>query len=112
MEKYLLIKIDDDKRIIQASGRRPLAKNEDDCIKVYCSEKEYFKYAAMLQRFNGLVNSNGIYLYKYEDGKIIKRSDEEIAEDKRIQDLIPTQLDIIEAQVTYTAMLTDTLLEV
>jgi len=28
------------------------------------------------------------------------------------EEVVPTQLDIIEAQVTYTAMMTDTLLEV
>jgi hypothetical protein len=36
----------------------------------------------------------------------------EIPEPEPIPDPEPTQLDIIEAQVTYTAMMTDTLLEV
>ena len=55
-----------------------------------------------------------IPLYKYESGEIVRRTDEEIAED--IAELpkpedTPSQLDLIEAQVTYTAMMTDTLLE-
>lgn len=53
--------------------------------------------------------------YEYIDGIVFKRGEEEIAED--IAAIInvepaPTQLDIIEAQVTYTALMTDTLLEV
>lgn len=50
--------------------------------------------------------------YKYIDGNIIALTKEEIKSD--IQEVIetPSQLDIIEAQVTYTAMMTDTLLEV
>lgn len=49
--------------------------------------------------------------YKYVDGKVIKRTEEEIQADipKAIE--TPSQLDIIEAQVAYTAMMTDTLLE-
>ena len=45
--------------------------------------------------------------YRYEDGALVydPMPDEEKA-------ATPSQLDIIEAQVTYTAMMTDTLLEV
>lgn len=55
-----------------------------------------------------------IPLYKYEDGAVIRRTEDEIAADiAAIPEIIPepTQLDRIEAQVTYTAMCTDTLLE-
>lgn len=54
-------------------------------------------------------------LYKYEDGRIIRRSAEEIEADRAAlpaPEEAPSQLDQIEAQVTYTAMMTDTLLEV
>ena len=53
--------------------------------------------------------------YKYIDGEIIKRTDEEISADNgaiEVVDEAPSQLDILEAQVIYTAMMTDTLLEV
>ena len=62
-----------------------------------------------------LYNGDGIPLYKYDGGTIMKRSEEEIAEDAaslRALDVAPSQLDMLEAQVTYTAMMTDTLLEV
>lgn len=53
--------------------------------------------------------------YEYVDGVARTRSEVEIeadiAEIKNVEPA-PTQLDIIEAQVTYTALMTDTLLEV
>ncbi len=54
-------------------------------------------------------------LYKYEDGEVVKRTAEEINADIAAipaPEEVPSQLDLIEAQVTYTAMMTDTLLEV
>jgi hypothetical protein len=51
--------------------------------------------------------------YRYVDGNIIKRTDDEINADiEVIEETTPSQLDIIEAQVTYTAMMANTLLEV
>lgn len=56
-----------------------------------------------------------IPLYKYEDGKVVKRTGEEIEADIAalpVPEETPSQIDQIEAQVVYTAMMTDTLLEV
>ena len=57
-----------------------------------------------------------IPMYEYVDGKVMKRPDAAIQADiEAIEASIvetPSQLDIIEAQVTYTALMTDTLLEV
>jgi hypothetical protein len=57
---------------------------------------------------------SGAYCYKLVDGKVEECTAEEIAEHETTitNHVEPTQLDIIEAQVTYTAMMTDTLLEV
>lgn len=55
-----------------------------------------------------------IPLYKYVRGSVLKRSAEEIEADiAALPDPgeTPSQLDMIEAQVVYTAMMTDTLLE-
>lgn len=56
----------------------------------------------------------GAYRYKLIDGKPVECTPEEIAaqEETNKSKNAPSQLDIIEAQVTYTAMMTDTLLEV
>ena len=66
-----------------------------------------------------LMNYNGVYRYvaMHEDfgdsygWEITERTDEEMAELYEPPTSTPSQLDIIEAQVTYTAMMTDTLLE-
>lgn len=63
----------------------------------------------------GLSTRDGIYRYKYVDGVCELRTEEEIAHDLDAQmaaiELTPSQLDMVEAQATYTALMTDTLLE-
>lgn len=56
----------------------------------------------------------GAYRYKLVDDIAVECTPEEIKtqEETNTPDQTPSQLDIIEAQVTYTAMMTDTLLEV
>ena len=54
-----------------------------------------------------------IPLYKY-NGAVAERSAQEIEADIAAlpaAEEVPSQLDMLEAQVTYTAMMTDTLLE-
>ena len=56
---------------------------------------------------------DGLCAWKYEDGELTLRTDEELEAERSAQpEPAPTQLDRIEAQTTYTAMMTDTLLEV
>ena len=58
----------------------------------------------------GLVDEHGRYNYKYVEGKVV-----EVAEADKPKDVEPEQQataqDKIEAQVMYTALMTDTLLE-
>lgn len=59
--------------------------------------------------------THDVPLYKYENGKVVKRSQEDVDADIAVlptEEEVPSQLDMLEAQVTYTAMMTDTLLEV
>lgn len=61
----------------------------------------------------GLYTEDGIPRYKLEDGQAVERTEEEIEADRaEISQKTPepTQLDRVEAQTTYTAMMTDTLL--
>ena len=56
-----------------------------------------------------------IPLYRFENGAVRKRSAEEIAADIAAipaPEETPSRIDMLEAQATYTAMMTDTLLEV
>ena len=52
----------------------------------------------------------GAYRYKLMAGKPIECTAEEIAEQEKAIKSIPSQNDLIEAQIMYTAMMTDTLL--
>ena len=58
-----------------------------------------------------LMTDDGIYQYKYEDGQIVERTAEEIEADREAVPVIPTKMELLEAQVFYTAAMTDTLLE-
>ena len=59
--------------------------------------------------------THSIPLYKYENGKVMKRTAEEIAADLAelsVKNENPSYPERLEAQIMYTAMMTDTLLEV
>ena len=69
-------------------------------------------YHAQGNYFNQpIYDDRGICRYKLVDNKPIERSQAEMDADWIVPTPVPSQLDIIEAQVTYTAMMTDTLLE-
>lgn len=59
-----------------------------------------------------IMDDRGIYRYKLVNDKPIERTQQEMEADYVSPEIVPTQLDRIEAQVAYTAMITDTLLEV
>lgn len=58
-----------------------------------------------------LYDERGICRYKWNGTEIIERTQEEMDADYVEPTPIPTQLDIVEAQTMYTALMTDTLLE-
>lgn len=62
----------------------------------------------------GLYTMDGIPRYKWDGAAAVERTEEEIEADRAAlpkPEDTPTQLDRVEAQATYTAMMTDTLLE-
>lgn len=60
----------------------------------------------------GLYTMQGIPRYKYEDGACVLRSEDEVEADRAaLPKPQPSQLDRVEAQATYTAMMTDTMME-
>lgn len=58
-----------------------------------------------------LYDERGICRYKLVDGKPMERTQEEMDADYTPSEVKPTQLDRIEAQALYTALMTDTLIE-
>lgn len=60
-----------------------------------------------------LSEEHGIPLYQYDGGQVVRRTQDEITTDLAAlpqPEKTPSQLDRVEAQVFYTAMMTDTLL--
>lgn len=58
-----------------------------------------------------VTDDRGICRYKLVDGAVVERSVEEMDADWVPPEAMPTQLDRIEAQALYTALMTDTLIE-
>lgn len=58
-----------------------------------------------------LMDERGVYRYKLVDGEAVERTQEEMDADYTPPEVVPTQLDRIEAQALYTALMTDTLIE-
>ena len=59
----------------------------------------------------GLYTHDGLPRYKYAGGACVLRSEAELAADRdALPKPQPSQLDRVEAQTTYTAMMTDTLI--
>lgn len=58
-----------------------------------------------------IMDERGIYRYKLVDGEAVERTQEEMDADYTPPEVAPTQLDRIEAQALYTALMTDTILE-
>lgn len=76
----------------------------DPCDRLNLAQSHYLD--------GGLYTQDGLLRWKYERGKCVLRTDEELEADRKlVPEPAPTQLDRVEAQVTFTAMMTDTLLE-
>lgn len=69
-----------------------------------------YAHAQGLYLEKGLVDEHGRYNYKYVEGKVVEVAEEEKPTIKEPEQQATT-LDKLEAQVMYTAMMTDTLLQ-
>ena len=113
MKSHVYIKVDEQGRILRCEGEYTLPADLDGwilieegtpCDRLNLAQSHYFD--------GGLYTLDGLPRYKYENNTVILRTEAELSTDRaNIPEPAPTQLDKIEAQVTYTAMATDTLLE-
>lgn len=107
------IQTDTEGRILRCEGEYTLPSDltgwilieeGQPCDRLNLAQSHYFD--------GGLYTMDGIPRYKYENNTVVLRTEAELSTDRaNIPEPAPTQLDKIEAQVTYTAMVTDTLLE-
>lgn len=115
MKSKVYIKIDENNCVLACEGGYTLNNIKNINEWIFIDEGEGDKYNLCQAHYfdGGLYTEDGICRYKYENDKYALRTDEEIESDRiAIPQPEPSQLDIIEAQVVYTAMMTNTLMEV
>lgn len=112
LKSRVYILTDNDNRVIRLEGEYSLPQNLDGwilieegtpCDRLNLAQSHYLDKPLMDER--------GIYRYKYVDGEVVERLQAEMDADCVEPIAVPTQLDRVECQVLYTALMTDTLLE-
>ena len=109
---YVLL--DERNRVLRCEGGYTMSNIDDVSKWTYIDEGTGDRYNLCQIHYldGGLYTMQGIPRYKYEGGACVLRSEEEIAADRvALPKPQPSQLDKVEAQATYTAMMTDTMME-
>lgn len=106
------IKTDAEGRILRCDGGYTTPADLTGWVQIDEGYGDRFSLAQSHYLDGGLYTMQGIPRYKYEGGACVLRSEAEIAEDvAALPKPQPSQLDKVEAQATYTAMMTDTMME-
>lgn len=105
----VLIQTDDENRVtaINSSG----FVDGDDWMQVDEGYGDKYHHAQSNYLPQPLTDERGICRYKLADNKVIERTPEEMNADYMPVERQPTILDRVEAQVLYTALMTDTMIE-
>ena len=107
---YILL--DEKERIVRIEGEYSLPSDLSGWVQIDEGYGDRFSLAQSHYLDGGLYTTQGIPRYKYDGGACVLRSEEEIAADRdALPKPQPSQLDRVEAQATYTAMMTDTMME-
>ena len=107
---YVLL--DEKSRVLRCEGEYSLPSDLTGWVQIDEGYGDRFSLAQSHYLDGGLYTHDGIPRYKYEGGACVLRSEEEIAADRdALPKPQPSQLDRVEAQATYTAMMTDTMME-
>ena len=107
---YILL--DEKERIVRVEGEYSLPGDLTGWVQIDEGYGDRYSLAQSHYLDGGLYTMQGIPRYKYEGGACVLRSDAEMAADRDVlPEPQPSQLDRVEAQVTYTAMMTDTMME-
>ena len=109
---YVLL--DERNRVLRCEGGYTMSNIDDVSKWTYIDEGTGDRYnLGQSHNLDGcLYTIQGIPRYKYEGGSCVLRSEAELAADRdALPKPQPSQLDMVEAQATYTAMMTDTMME-
>lgn len=108
------IDVDDQGRIVSgwSDGPYPQRHPTEQSVQLTDQGGYQFRLFPGGEKNPALCDWDGIPLYKCVDGEVLPRIEEEIAADRAaIPEPPPTAMERMEAQMTYTAMKTGTLLE-
>lgn len=106
---YILI--DDNNRVIRVEGGYTTPADLTGWIEIDEGTGDKYNLCQSHYLEKGLMTEDGIYQYKYENEEVVERTQEEMDADRQAIPVVPTDAEKLEAQVLYTAMMTDTLLE-
>ena len=107
---YVLL--DERNRVLRCEGGYSLPSDLTGWVQIDEGDGDRFSLAQSHYLDGGLYTMQGIPRYKYEGGVCVLRSEAELAADRdALPKPQPSQLDRVEAQATYTAMMTDTMME-
>lgn len=107
----VFILTDDNNRVTRIEGEYTLPQDLTNWILIDEGYGDKYNLAQTHYLEKGLTTEDGIYQYKYENEEVKERTTEEIEADREAVPVIPTQMEQLESQVMYTALMTDTLLE-
>lgn len=106
------VQTDTDGRILRCEGGYTTPQDLTGWVKIDDGYGDRYNLCQSHYFDGGLYTQDGLSRYKYENNTVTLRIEAELSTDRaNIPEPAPTQLDRVEAQVTYTAMVTDTLLE-
>ena len=112
MKSRVFILTDEQNRVIRIEGEYTLPQDLKDWILIEEGEPcDRLNLAQTHYLEKGLMTDDGIYQYKYIDDTVTERTQAEIDADRQDIPIVPTDAERLEAQVMYTAVCTDTLLE-
>lgn len=109
---YILL--DERSRVLRCEGGYTMSNIDDVSKWTYIDEGygDKFNLAQSHYLDGGLYTMQGVPRYKYDGGACVLRSEAEITADRdALPKPQPSQLDRVDAQATYTAMMTDTMME-
>lgn len=107
----VFILVDDNNRITRIEGEYTLPQDLTNWILIDEGYGDRYNLAQSHYLDKGLATEDGIYQYKYVNETVTERTEQEIEADREAIPVVPTQLEQLESQVFYTAVMTDTLLE-
>ena len=111
MNPYIVyVKLDEENRITSVNSSAFL-RETDGWTEIDSGYGDKYHHAQGNYLAKPIYDYRGIYRYKLVNGKPVERTQEEMDADYVEPEVMSTQLDRIEAQALYTALMTDTLIE-